>query len=248
SPHFHHLHHHHHHHHHFHPHATHSHSPHDPSGHPLPQTPSELPLQLANYQSRYRSASPISGSPTLPVLLTVESSAVFEAASMFPADNLGFLIYTPTPAKRPFLPRLPTKINSTIQIRIPRQFLLRHANPHIGRREVWGTDIYTDDSDIVAALYHTGYLAKLFEPDVDDVVTKGDCLATIRLLPLLERYQGSCRNGMNSRSWIIPHDGISYSIEGVEFVEKGKAQDRGWEMKKRRLEEWRTIRELKDEH
>ncbi|KAK9446826.1 uncharacterized protein V1518DRAFT_422738 [Limtongia smithiae] len=184
---------------------------------------------------------------TLTVHLTVESASVYAAASAFPSHNLGSLVYTPTPppansvdSRCAILPRLDDRVNSIIQVRIARRFLLRNANPHVTRRRVWGTDVYTDDSDVVAALYHAGFL-----PPARDVGA-GDCVATLRILPVLVRYQGCFRNGINSRTWLAPHDGVSFRIEAVQFVGKGKAEDRGWPMKKRRLEEWRVTREWSD--
>jgi len=55
---------------------------------------------------------------------------------------------------------------------------------------VWGTDIYTDDSSISTAAVHAG------------LVQVGEAaLVTIRLLPGLERYTGSTRNGVSSYNY-----------------------------------------------
>ncbi|KAJ8097058.1 hypothetical protein POJ06DRAFT_283695 [Lipomyces tetrasporus] len=177
--------------------------------------------------------------------LRVDSTDVLKAANAFQSYNLGSLIYTPTPeSHQAILPRLEDRVNSFIQIRIARRFLSRQSNPHVVRREVWGTDVYTDDSDVVAALYHSGH----FSPSSGGVIAeKGDCVATLRILPLLQRYQGTFRHGINSRSWLTRHDGVSYRIEKVDFVGRGKAEDRGWKMKKRRLEEWRLSKEWREE-
>ncbi|KAK9354359.1 hypothetical protein V1523DRAFT_439459 [Lipomyces doorenjongii] len=177
--------------------------------------------------------------------LRVDSTDVVKAANAFPSYNLGSLVYTPTPdSHQPIIPRLEDKVNSLIQIRIARRFLSRRTNPHVTRREVWGTDVYTDDSDVVAAIYHCGYLAE--SPDGSNG-EKGDCVATLRILPLLQKYQGTFRHGINSRSWLTRHDGVSYRIEKVDFIRPGKAEDRGWKMKKRRLEEWRVSKEWREE-
>ncbi|KAK9464496.1 hypothetical protein V1512DRAFT_230694 [Lipomyces arxii] len=172
--------------------------------------------------------------------VTVKSDDVVSAANAIPSKNLGSLVYSPTPARQVFLPRLQDNVNSILDVRIPRRFMSRHLNPHANKREIWGTDVYTDDSDIVAVLYHLGHL-----PPPDDVT--GDCIATIRVLPTLERYQGLYRNGMNSRSWLSGHDGVSYKVDKVVFVSRGKAEDRGFSMKKRRLDEWRIQKNWTDE-
>ncbi len=31
------------------------------------------------------------------------------------------------------------------------------ANPQVRARQLWGSDVYTEDSDLVAVLMHTGY-------------------------------------------------------------------------------------------
>lgn len=31
------------------------------------------------------------------------------------------------------------------------------ANANVRSRQIWGSDVYTDDSDLVAVLMHTGY-------------------------------------------------------------------------------------------
>ncbi|KAK9239618.1 hypothetical protein V1525DRAFT_397926 [Lipomyces kononenkoae] len=178
--------------------------------------------------------------------LRVDSTDVLKAANVFPSYNLGSLVYTPTPdSHQPIIPRLEDRVNSIIQIRIARRFLSNRTNPHVARREIWGTDVYTDDSDVVAAIYHSGYLA----PSSSDGLKgeKGDCVATLRILPLLQKYQGTFRHGINSRTWLTRHDGMSYRIEKVEFVGPGKAEDRGWKMKKRRLEEWRLSKDWREE-
>lgn len=47
-------------------------------------------------------------------------------------------------------------INHTIDIKIPRYEF--YDNENVYTHYLWGTDIYTDDSDIVAILYHCGIL------------------------------------------------------------------------------------------
>lgn len=214
------------------------------------------PVILISYIGRKHSPSPTTATHDISSWrsIHVDNTDAIKAASGFPSYNLGWLIYYPSiKSHKPFLPRLDDKVNSIIQIRIPNRFLLKYYNPFISRRMVWGTDIYTDDSDIVAALYHSGFTPagdKTTAAPIDPVdldTTDGDCVATLRILPLLQRYQGSTRNGINSRSWITRHDGVSYRIESVQFVSRGKAEDRGWRMKKRRLEEWRLSREWQEE-
>jgi hypothetical protein len=75
------------------------------------------------------------------------------------------------------------------------------------RGAVWGTDVYTDDSDPNAAAVHAGLL-KVGEEGI----------AAIRLLPGAELYQGTARNGVRSDGF-GPFKG-SYRFEGVQPVAK----------------------------
>lgn len=59
----------------------------------------------------------------------------------------------------PIIPRFEGKENSVFEVRIPRKYLSRKTNPNVDEQQrLWGTDIYTDDSDVVAVLYHMGVL------------------------------------------------------------------------------------------
>jgi hypothetical protein len=46
---------------------------------------------------------------------------------------------------------------SAPQVRIPAH-CLTHNNRQVRARQLWGSDIYTDDSDLVVVLMHAGYL------------------------------------------------------------------------------------------
>ena len=57
------------------------------------------------------------------------------------------------------LPRFEGKENCTITIRIPRFYLKDVEREKIcSRRAIWGVDIYTDDSDPLAAAIHSGWI------------------------------------------------------------------------------------------
>lgn len=106
-------------------------------------------------------------------------------------------------------------------------------------RKIWGTDVYTDDSDILAACIHSGWLrlgstAPLFGATsaADNEATQKrqrrkrkpslehrSLKITIVIAPKLIKYEGSLRAGVWSRSWGNSHDGVSYAIESVELVE-----------------------------
>lgn len=77
-------------------------------------------------------------------------------------SNTGFAS-TPLP-----LPRLEGKENCTLTIKIPRIHISDISREEITRRKaVWGTDIYTDDSDVIAACIHEGWFRGAWAPGVD---------------------------------------------------------------------------------
>jgi hypothetical protein len=115
------------------------------------------------------------------------------------------------------------------------------------RKAVWGTDIYTDDSDVIAACIHQGWFRGEWDEDVDTSLLglelkegppdspkayltepppKGpmhvpldrDCHITILVLPLLEKYSSTTRFGMRSREWGGEHDGYKGVHDGLSFM------------------------------
>lgn len=138
-------------------------------------------------------------------------------------------------------PAAETPLQSTVVQRredLPPSWTLWDLIP-LKERKIWGTDVYTDDSDILAACIHSGWLrlgstAPLFgassaadnealqkrrrrkrKPNMDHRSLK----ITIVIAPKLIKYEGSLRAGVWSRSWGNTHDGVSYAIESVELIE-----------------------------
>lgn len=220
-----------------------------------------------------------------------------------PRNFLGSIIYHPTPTPKqgysvtqPLLPRFEGKENSIFQVRIPRRFLSEQQRRDVHRRRcVWGTDVYTDDSDVLGVLVHLGRVPGVLPEGVDPalvadngnrkIVITGqtsasprsppisspikkkavngtsngkaekqqvqdgptipagkDLIVDLLILPTLEKYTGSTRNALKSRSWNTIHDGMSYSIWDMEWVEAGEAEARGGGSKKRRLDEREWVR------
>lgn len=76
--------------------------------------------------------------------------------------NRGFAT-TPQP-----LPHFEGKENSTFTVIVPRIHLSESSREEItSRKAVWGTDIYTDDSDIIAACIHQGWFRGSWPASVD---------------------------------------------------------------------------------
>jgi hypothetical protein len=86
-------------------------------------------------------------------------------------------------------------------------------------RKIWGTDVYTDDSDLGLVLIHAGWIrwggASTHDDDAINV--------TVRVVPTLVHYTATARNGVTTRGWGNSHDGASIVVEGVERIRVDKA-------------------------
>lgn len=157
----------------------------------------------------------------------------------------------------------PSQVNGTIHVRVPHMWLAdRERRLVCQTRNVWGTGIYTDDSDPVAAAIHMGWLRPSFSSGVDDALLsrivkdqnpkvevakefkppstpmemcKGqDLRIELVVMPQLESYSGTARFGFSSRSW-SENEGNAVH-DGVSFAVLG------CEFVKAGLEERRTGR------
>ena len=133
-----------------------------------------------------------------------------------------------------------SNLGGRFEVRIPYRFLSRE-NDGVVRRKIWGTGVYTDDSDVVAGynvlsfsmlmavLYHTSHLP------VSPLQKPKDLAAHFILLPTLQHYAPSTSNELRSRGWKT-HDGYSIFLDRVEWTELGSAEG-VWRGRKRRLNE-----------
>lgn len=164
------------------------------------------------------------------------------------------------------IPRFERKENCTFTIRIPRAYFCSSdiaasgANAVAGgleeicrTRSLWGTDVYTDDSDVIAAAVHSGWLLGDFgeynediqglfnsedatedSPRLSESITQkpkvplrplanADLHITLLVLPALTHYAASTQNHLRSREWGTDHDGMSYMIHSLEFVDESRA-------------------------
>ena len=64
-----------------------------------------------------------------------------------------------------------------------------------------------------------------------------DLHITLRILPALENYTGTIAHGVKSRDWGSDHDGLSYQIDKIAWVDErnGQAGDRSAAARKQRL-------------
>ncbi|KAF9570218.1 hypothetical protein EC968_002097 [Mortierella alpina] len=155
------------------------------------------------------------------------------------------------------MPAVQGKENSLLEVRVASSYLT-YDNYKVKKREVWGTDVYTDDSDIVAMLIHSGYYIPPISPHSSEqdslqpttlhhnfvpnplkhICPEYDLAVTLRVMPKLLKYQGSIRNRIKSRTWNTGHDGVSLRIESIRKLSAGEALNRGRSQCKRRMKEY----------
>ncbi|XP_065874040.1 uncharacterized protein [Euphorbia lathyris] len=104
----------------------------------------------------------------------------------------------------------------TLEIRIPAEHVTA-TNRQVRGGQLWGTDIYTDDSDLVAVLMHTGYCRPTASPPPPAIQ---ELCATIRVLPPQDSYTSMLRNNVRSRAWGAGI-GCSYRVERCCIVKRG---------------------------
>jgi hypothetical protein len=141
--------------------------------------------------------------------------------------------------------------NCTLTIRVAREFLTDESREKLCvDRYLFGTEVFTDDSDPVLAAIHSGWIRGAWGPEVDTKLIdlplplpKGfpapramtappvtpmppppnmDAHIEVLALPPLVRYSPSVRFGVRSREWGGNHDGRSFMVVGVRWVDEGR--------------------------
>ena len=151
----------------------------------------------------------------------------------------------------PFLPNIGVQnINNIITLKITYEDIQASfdniESPRTKNNEIWGCDIYSDDSDPILALRHCGFkpvvphgdpFCKLRRTPVNmanqDNVTgnlpllKGtpfDLEVELLLLPTLQNYPSVKRFDITSRGWgsedTVLHDGLSYGIYSIVIKQR----------------------------
>ncbi|KAF1345311.1 histone deacetylation protein Rxt3-domain-containing protein, partial [Delphinella strobiligena] len=245
-------------HHHHHHHAVHAHPPH--------------------HHHHTQKALPAPRQPDI----TVSNQALLSSISHRPRKHLGSELYatklglpprdsTPLDAKFHFrsrmklLPRFEGKENCTFTIRVPRAYLASTSTPEDEQnaiaggleeicrtRAIWGAEVYTDDSDVVAAAVHSGWLCGDFGEYNDDIheifgeefadqtnaslgniisekpktpvrpIPNSDLHVTVLVVPPLTSYAATTQHHLRSRGWGCDHDGMSIMIHSLQFVNEAK--------------------------
>ena len=168
----------------------------------------------------------------------VNNAPALEAvANISPRPFLGRFVYEPGW----IIPGgiIEDNVGGVFEIRIPRRFLDRD-NEAVVKRKLWGTGVYTDDSDVVAStslimkdanlvLFHTSTLPQ------SPLSGPKDLAAQFLVLPTLKHYAPSTLNELRSRGWKI-HDGYSIYLDHWEWIPLGSAEG-GRHARKRRIDE-----------
>lgn len=95
------------------------------------------------------------------------------------------------------------------------------SNKQVKSRQLWGEDVYTDDSDLVAVLLHLGYYAS---NNVAHHPLVARFYAQVTLLPPRERYASCFRNAVRSRGWFSKIDGCSFQVDRCWLVTRSNKQ------------------------
>ena len=227
------------------------------------------------------SAVPHKTAPHMPST-TINNDQVLDKVRSLPRQHLGSILYSPTIespdsmasfdsrlvyTSSPFtIPRCDGKENCTMTIRIPRFYLSKEEREQVClRRAVWGTEVYSDDTDPLAAAIHAGWIRGDWGDSIDfsslelnsaneaadtkhtEYITPPsspmlpppgkDLHLTILILPTLENYASRICHGIKSRPWGNDHDGLSYRIERIAWVDEKASQgeERGGEARRKRL-------------
>lgn len=240
--------------------------------------------QIQTPKQPTQSPAPVMPAKTKTVVM---SQAVIDSVAKNPRHHLGDFIYESelkpsrllpsTPAHRGFASNpkplpwdlIKGKLNCTLTVKIPRIYLSPLSREEITSRGfLWGTDIYTDDSDVIAACIHSGWIRGEWADDVDSsmfeiepeekrrkgkdsaaqtVDTESEGLITappasgpmavpadrdlhvnVLILPRLAKYGAMTRFGITSREFggehgnrNTSHDGLSFKIHNIRWVENG---------------------------
>ncbi|CAG9462020.1 unnamed protein product [Pedinophyceae sp. YPF-701] len=101
-----------------------------------------------------------------------------------------------------------------VEIRIAPEYM-NSNNKMVKTRQLWGCDVYTQDSDLVAAIMHMGFFSYKNGSPPHNV---GEFRAVVRPVPPQESYKSKSRNGVFSRAWVSPGEGCSYQVESVRLI------------------------------
>jgi hypothetical protein len=159
-----------------------------------------------------------SSSPSIPT-----GDSILPSLSESDDEPVASILYIPSGV----LPKLARYINRLIEIRIPAKYL-SSKNKEVQTRQLWGNNPYTDDSDAVAILQHTGnYILRPNPPS-----NTAGLSALFRVLPGFSHYESVENYGIRSRGWCQSYTRCSLKLVNAEFIEgnvnqSGKGKENG---------------------
>mmetsp|Transcript_33250 Transcript_33250/g.87468 ORF Transcript_33250/g.87468 Transcript_33250/m.87468 type:complete len:323 (-) Transcript_33250:860-1828(-) len=103
-------------------------------------------------------------------------------------------------------PELKGAVNELVDVLLPPEHLVSDSRP-VRLRQLWGTDVYSDDSDLISVLVHSGHIK------LKATAPKTPLLVSLRVCPAQASYTSSEKNGLKSREWTGKHEGVSYTVE-----------------------------------
>jgi histone deacetylation protein Rxt3 len=288
-------------------------------GHPVPRPTPQI-VQIKEHAKPPPPPAPVVIPPKPKTI--VSSKEVLQSVAKKPRHHLGDVVYEPqlrparqmrthtsdygfasTPKPLPYS-MIRDKENCTLTVKIPRVHLTAVAREEITRRRaLWGTEVYTDDSDVVAACIHGGWIRGEWGDSVDTnlleldrgltvqekdmpnmkrrkekekdeqarheantalyldkapktgpvlVHADRDLHVTLLVLPRLEKYGSTTRYGIQSREFggvfngrTSIHDGISFMITAIRWVDNGAGAQSRLRGKGRRERMRRAMAEVK---
>lgn len=228
-------------------------------------TPTSNPSQIGHQYSLQRQSSPAENVSQFRPKKTIRISSVVAQARRNPRRHLGFFKYdpkvTPVDVTKPTSTKFDVSIrpsllpaftdaahvNCTYTVRVPRMWLKHRERGLIcAERYLWGSGIYTDDSDPVAAAMHSGFISSVHPAGVDEALLEKvieeqnpriegspapdkpqpvdenrDLHITLLVLPQLEKYVESARFGIKSRSWPDDSEPTTSSLSSNETPHDG---------------------------
>ncbi len=226
-----------------------------------PTNATSIPQPLHHHHHIQRQSTAAAQTPLFKPKKTIRISSIITSTKRLPRRHIGSFRYDPQIDQadvsmpgydkfdisiRPNL--LPAftgaaKLNCTYTVRVPKLYLQQRERRLICKEAyLWGTGIYTDDSDVVAAAMHSGFIKSVAPETADQVLLDRvvneqnakieglanvpekpfepeagrDAIIQLLVLPTLEHYAGSSRFGVCSRTW--PESGTKTQHDGVSFA------------------------------
>lgn len=128
-------------------------------------------------------------------------------------DSLPVMMYAPNESLSSRFP-VGQAVGNRLQVRIAPQWM-SNTNQQVRARQLWGNGIYTEDSDLVAALMHSGFYSISLQAPPSTVA---EVRAVVELLPAEQNYPSASRHSIRSRAWGASLEGCSFRVERAWLV------------------------------